>query len=126
MSLAKSLLVIDDSPTMRNLIVMTLKRLGPFNIVQAENGQDGLDKLSAESFDLVLTDIDMPVMTGLDFIRYARAKMPQLPIIVLSTHGEDTMRDKGLALGANNYLTKPLKSNDLVDVLEGIFPELEM
>jgi len=126
MSLAKSLLVIDDSPTMRNLIVMTLKRLGVLNIIQAENGQDGLEKLAAGSFDLVLTDIDMPVMTGLDFIRHARAKMPQLPIIVLSTHGEDAMRDKGLALGANNYLTKPLNNGALIEVFEQIFPDLEL
>jgi len=125
MSLDKSFLVVDDSPTMRQLILMTLKKMGCNSIADAPNGQVALERLSDHMPDIVLTDIDMPVMNGLEFIEQARAQYASLPIIILSTHGDDVTRDKGLLLGANDYLTKPLSSMKLVDVLERIFPDLD-
>ncbi len=125
MSLDKSFLVVDDSPTMRQLILMTLKKMGCNSIADAPNGQVALERLSDHMPDIVLTDIDMPVMNGLEFIEQARVQYASLPIIILSTHGDDVTRDKGLLLGANDYLTKPLSSMKLVDVLERIFPDLD-
>lgn len=126
MSLSKSFLVIDDSATMRQLIVMTLKKMGCTSIAEADNGKVGLAKLEATVPDIVLTDIDMPEMNGLDFIAQARAKYSSLPIVILSTHGDESTRDKGLALGANDYLTKPLSGGKLTDVLERLFPDLDL
>jgi len=126
MGLTKSFLVVDDSATMRQLIVMTLKKMGCTAITEAQNGRDGLEKLAAKSVDIVLTDIDMPDMNGLDFIQQARTQYSTLPIVILSTHGDDNTRDKGLALGANDYLTKPLSGSKLTDLLERVFPDLDL
>ena len=126
MGLSKSFLVVDDSATMRQLVVMTLKKMGCTAITEADNGRVGLEKLSAAPVDIVLTDIDMPEMNGLDFIEQARAKYAALPIVILSTHGDEGTRDKGLALGANDYLTKPLSGSKLTDVLERLFPDLDL
>jgi YesN/AraC family two-component response regulator len=125
MSLNKSFLVVDDSSTMRTLIIMTLKKMGCTSIADAANGRFALEKLEANVPDIVLTDIDMPEMNGLEFIEEARKKYATLPIIILSTHGDDATRDKGLLLGANDYLTKPLSGMKLEEVLEKMFPELE-
>ena len=126
MSLDKSFLVVDDSGTMRQLIIMTLKKMGCTSISDAPNGRVGLEKLEGAVPDIVLTDIDMPEMNGLEFIEQARAKYASLPIVILSTHGDDATRDKGLMLGANDYLTKPLSGTKLMDVLEKLFPDLDL
>lgn len=126
MGLTKSFLVVDDSSTMRQLIVMTLKKLGCTQIADADNGQAALEKISAAMPDIVLTDIDMPVMTGLEFIEQARPKYPALPIVILSTHGDTTTIDKGMQLGANGYLTKPLSGSKLTELLEELFPDLDL
>jgi two-component system, chemotaxis family, chemotaxis protein CheY len=126
MSLDKSFLVVDDSGTMRQLITMTLKKMGCKSISDAPNGRVGLEKLEGGLPDVVLTDIDMPEMNGLEFIELARQKYATLPIVILSTHGDDATRDKGLILGANDYLTKPLSGTKLMDVLEKLFPDLDL
>ena len=126
MSLNKSFLVVDDSATMRQLILMTLKKMGCTSVADAPNGRAGLEKLSAQMVDIVLTDIDMPEMNGLEFIEQARTRYAELPIVILSTHGDDATRDKGLMLGANDYLTKPLSGAKLTDVLERLFPDLDL
>ena len=125
MGLNKSFLVVDDSGTMRQLITMTLKKMGCTSINDAANGQLALQKLEANVPDIVLTDIDMPEMNGLEFIEQARKKYATLPIVILSTHGDEVTRDKGLLLGANDYLTKPLSGMKLEDVLVKLFPELD-
>jgi two-component system, chemotaxis family, chemotaxis protein CheY len=126
MALSKSFLIVDDSSTMRQLITMTLKKLGCNSIIEAPNGAVALEKLASSPVDVVMTDIDMPEMNGLEFIERARPLYNNLPIIILSTHGNDVMRDKGLSLGANFYLTKPLSGTAVTDVLEQIFPDLDI
>ena len=126
MSLNLSFLVVDDSNTMRQLIQMTLKKMGCTNVADAPHGRAALERLAERRFDVVLTDIDMPEMNGLEFIEHARASDTKTPIIILSTHGDDATRDKGLMLGATDYLTKPLSSSKLVDVLERVFPDLDI
>jgi two-component system, chemotaxis family, chemotaxis protein CheY len=126
MSLTKSFLVVDDSTTMRQLIGMTLKKMGCTSFDDAPNGRVALEKLGSKSYDVVLTDIDMPEMNGLEFIEAARASQSSTPIVILSTHGDDATRDKGLKLGANDYLTKPLSGSKLADVLERLFPDLDL
>ncbi len=126
MPLTKSFLVVDDSTTMRQLINMTLKKMGCTTIDEAPNGRVALEKLDAKPYDVVLTDIDMPEMTGLEFIEAARTRHTAVPIVILSTHGDESTRDRGLQLGSNDYLTKPLSGMKLADVMERIFPELDL
>lgn len=126
MSLNLSFLVVDDSNTMRQLVMMTLKKMGCSGLADAPNGRVALERLAERSFDVVLTDIDMPEMNGLEFIERARSTDQKTPIIILSTHGDDATRDKGLMLGATDYLTKPLSSSKLTDVLERIFPGIDI
>jgi two-component system, chemotaxis family, chemotaxis protein CheY len=115
----KSLLVVDDSATTRMLISLTLKKEGVYRIVEVANGREAVDKLSAEPVDCVLTDINMPQMNGLDLISYIRSqhREPKLPIIVITTQGEEESRDKGMAQGANAYLTKPISGPKLVSLV---------
>jgi CheY-like chemotaxis protein len=116
----KNLLIVDDSATTRMLISLTLKKEGVYRIVEVSNGREAVDKLSVESVDCVLTDINMPQMNGLDLISYIRSqhREPKLPIIVITTQGEEEARDKGMAQGANAYLTKPISGPKLVSLVK--------
>jgi CheY-like chemotaxis protein len=116
----KNLLVVDDSATTRMLISLTLKKEGVYRIVEVSNGKEAVDKLAAEPVDCVLTDINMPQMNGLDLITYIRSqhREPKLPIIVITTQGEEEARDKGMAQGANAYLTKPISGPKLVSLVK--------
>jgi CheY-like chemotaxis protein len=116
----KNLLVVDDSATTRMLISLTLKKEGVYRIVEVTNGREAVDKLSREPVDCVLTDINMPQMNGLDLINYIRSqhREPKLPIIVITTQGEEEARDKGMAQGANAYLTKPISGPKLVSLVK--------
>ncbi len=109
----KSLLVVDDSATMRQLLCMTLARVDGItqaNITEASDGRDALEKVISGSFDLVLTDIRMPRMDGLEFIRTVRTELNDqtLPIIIVSTKGADEDVQLGMDLGASGYLSKPV------------------
>ena len=109
-------LVVDDSPTMRQLICFSLKRIPGSKIVEANDGVDALKKLGQETFSLILTDINMPVMDGLTLVTMIR-KNPEyatLPIIVVTTEGAEDDRKQGLALGANAYVSKPVKTGELL------------
>jgi CheY-like chemotaxis protein len=116
----KNLLVVDDSATTRMLISLTLKKEGVYRIVEVSNGREAVDKLAAEPVDCVLTDINMPHMNGLDLISYIRSqhREPKLPIIVITTQGEEESRDKGMAQGANAYLTKPISGPKLLSLVK--------
>ena len=109
----KSLLVVDDSATMRQLLCMTLTRVEGItqaNITEAHDGEDALDKVKSGNFDLVLTDIRMPRMDGLEFIRKVRSELNErsLPIIIISTKGAEEDVQAGMDLGASGYLSKPV------------------
>jgi two-component system chemotaxis response regulator CheY len=112
-------LVVEDSPTMRQLIVFALKRIRGFQIVEANDGVDGLKKLSAEKFDLILTDINMPIMDGLKLVSMIRndPNYKQTPIIVITTEGATEDRTRALALGANEYITKPIQTMKILETV---------
>jgi two-component system, chemotaxis family, chemotaxis protein CheY len=111
-------LIVEDSPTMRQLIVFALKRLRGLKIVEANDGVDGLRKLSAEKYDLIFTDINMPIMDGLKLVSLVRndAAYKNTPIVVITTEGAQEDRERALALGANDYITKPIQPNRILDV----------
>jgi two-component system chemotaxis response regulator CheY len=111
-------LIVEDSPTMRQLISFALKRLRGVSIVEASDGVDGLKKLSAEKFDLIFTDINMPIMDGLKLVSLVRndAGYKVTPIVVITTEGAQEDRARALALGANDYITKPIQANRILDI----------
>lgn len=110
------ILVVEDSPTMRQLIVFALKRLKDVNVTEASDGVDGLKKLSNKQFDLMIADINMPIMDGLKLVSLVRQdpKYSNMPIIIVTTEGADEDRKRGLTLGANAYLTKPVQTTQLI------------
>ena len=112
-------LIVEDSHTMRQLISFALKRIREIRIVEASDGVDGLKKLSTEKFDLILTDINMPVMDGLKLVSLVRndANYKNIPIVVITTEGAQEDRDRALALGANDYLSKPIQPNRILEVV---------
>ena len=112
-------LVVEDSPTMRQLITFALKRVHGSKIVEASDGIDALKKLSAQKFDMVLTDINMPIMDGLKLVSLIRGndQHKDIPIIIVTTEGADEDRKKGLALGANAYLPKPIQTAELLKLV---------
>jgi len=111
----KSVLVVDDSAIMREVIAMNLKRLLKVSVVEAQNGLEAFTRLEQGPFNLILTDLIMPEMDGLQFVRLARARLKhEIPIVVITTRGEIKDRDLALSLGANAYLTKPLNVIDLI------------
>ena len=111
-------LIVEDSPTMRQLISFALKRLREIRITEASDGVDGLKKLAAEKFDLIFTDINMPIMDGLKLVSLLRndANYKDTPIIVITTEGAQEDRERALALGANDYITKPIQPNKILDI----------
>ena len=116
------ILIVEDSPTMRQLLVFALKRLSGAEIVEASNGMDGLRKVTSDHFDLALVDINMPVMDGLKLISLIRREdtLAELPIAVITTEGAREDRDRALALGANEYLTKPIQVNRVLAVARSL------
>jgi two-component system, chemotaxis family, chemotaxis protein CheY len=113
-----NVLIVEDSPTMRQLIAFALKRIRGVRIVEANDGVDGLKKLSSERFDLILTDINMPIMDGLKLVSMVRndGNYKMIPIVVITTEGAQEDRERALALGANDYITKPIQPTKILDV----------
>ena len=115
----KKVLVADDSQTMRMFILFHLIKLLPgVQIMEAENGVAAVEKLMRQDVDLILTDMNMPEMDGAGVIRAVRQGLKkQTPIIVITTKGENSDRDRGLALGANGYITKPLNIREFRETI---------
>ena len=111
-----SCLVVEDSPMMRQLIVFALARFKNMSVTEADDGVTGIKKLSGNKFDLVITDINMPIMDGLKLIKKIRsdATHKDVPIIVITTEGSDEDRARALSLGASAYITKPIQAPQVV------------
>lgn len=115
-------LVVEDSPTMRQLITFALKRIPGSKVIEANDGIDALKKLSTQKFDIILTDINMPIMDGLKLVSMVRNDPVHkaIPIVIITTEGADEDRKRGLALGANAYIAKPIQTADLLNVVNQI------
>jgi len=116
------ILVVEDSPTMRQLIFFALKRMKGIEIVEAADGVEGLKKLNSQSFDLIITDINMPVMDGLKLISLVRrdVKYRTVPIMIITTEGGAEDRERALALGADAYITKPIQAGNVLDTAKSL------
>jgi len=114
------ILIVEDSATMRSLLASSLEELdSPTKIVEAESGFEALRHLPREDFDLVVTDINMPDINGLELVSFIKRneKYADIPLIIVSTEGSDRDREKGLGLGADAYLVKPFDPEDLRQVV---------
>lgn len=109
-------LIVEDSATMRSLLASSLEDLpAPTKIVEAESGFEALRFLPREDFDLVVTDINMPDINGLELVSFIKnnEKYASIPLVIVSTEGSERDREKGLGLGADAYLVKPFDPDDL-------------
>lgn len=114
--MSKNILIVDDSKTVRNLVAFIMKKEG-FKVTTAEDGLDGLEKLYAsDTLDLIISDVNMPRMDGFTFIKTVREQeaYKDIPIIVLSTEGQEKDIQTGLNLGANLYMVKPAQPEKMV------------
>jgi two-component system chemotaxis response regulator CheY len=115
------ILTVDDSRTMLAMLRHALGGAG-FEVLQAEDGQQGLDLLKNESVDLVITDINMPVMDGIEFIKNVRASglYSSLPILILTTESSQEKRDLGRAAGGTGWIVKPFDPEKLISVIHRV------
>lgn len=109
-------LVVEDSQVMRQLLVFALQRVRELDVTEADDGVDALRKLSGNHFDIIITDINMPIMDGLKLVKRIRSDeaYKDVPIIVVTTEGSQEDRSRALALGANAYITKPIQGPQVV------------
>lgn len=114
-----NILVVEDSPTMRQLISFALKRIPSSTVIEATDGVDALKKLSSEKIDLILADINMPVMDGLKLVSLVRGNpaFKDIPIIMVTTEGAEEDRKRAIAIGANAYLPKPIQTQELLKLV---------
>ena len=116
--MAKTFLIVDDSASMRQLVSFTVKDAG-YEVVTAENGKDALAKASSSRIDMVITDLNMPEMDGITFIRQLRG-MPDyrfVPIVMLTTEAQEAKKQEGRAAGASGWIVKPFSPEKLMDVV---------
>jgi DNA-binding response OmpR family regulator len=115
----KNILVVDDSSTMRMLLKMTIKHVLPgISVTEAVDGVDAQEKVKEKSFDIVITDIVMPNMGGFELVRWIKESVSsELPVIMVTTHGEEESRSMGESLGVEDYLTKPVDWTQLKNVV---------
>lgn len=114
----KKIMVVEDSPAMRGLIASILGQLEQVEVVEAENGYDALRRLPREAVDLIIMDINMPDINGLELLSFVRknANLAAVPVIIVTTEASEQDRKRAQALGANSYVTKPFKPEQLLAV----------
>lgn len=117
----RRILAVDDSVSIRKSISFILGQEN-FEVIEAENGSDGLNKAKGEKFGLIITDINMPIMDGIQFIKELRstAEHKFTPIIVLTTENQDSKMQEGKAAGATGWIVKPFSSEKLIAVVKKI------
>src|SRR5262245_31788555 len=111
-----SCLIVEDSSMMRQLLVFALARVKNLRVTEADDGVDGLRKLAGARFDIIITDINMPIMDGLKLVKRVRSDPMHraTPIVIITTEGSQEDRQRALQLGANVYITKPIQAPQVI------------
>lgn len=119
--MTKTILTIDDSASVRQMVSLTLSAAG-HNVIEAVNGQQGLEKATTETVHAVLTDLNMPVMNGIDFLKNFRSHPASkgVPVILLTTESDDGLKSEAKAAGATGWIVKPFKQEQLVAVIKKV------
>lgn len=115
-------LVVEDSPPMRKMIVFALSRIKGLSVAEADDGVDALRRLASTKFDLIITDINMPILDGLKLVKRLRADEAYMhvPIIIITTEGASEDRQRAISLGANAYITKPIQAPQVIKLVKEI------
>lgn len=118
------ILAVDDAVTMRKMVAFTLRGVG-YQVIEAGDGVEGLAKLSANTVDLIITDLNMPRMDGIQFTREARRILGarRIPILILTTESELTKKNEARAAGASGWIVKPFKQEQLIAVVNKVLPQ---
>lgn len=119
----RRVLIVDDSVSMRQMVSFTLRQ-GGFDVIEAEHGRDALDKLASATVDLIITDLNMPVMDGITLIQNVRKQpmMKSKPILMLTTEGLAAKKEQGKAAGATGWIVKPFDPEKLLQTLAKVLP----
>ena len=117
-----TILIVDDSSTMRRIIINTLNKLGYTECREAGNGKEGLDALSANPVDIVITDWNMPEMSGVEFVRAVRANdaTKAMPVLMVTTNAAEGDIVEALKAGVNNYVVKPFTPATIKEKIEAV------
>jgi len=109
---------------MRGFVTAALEAAGPYSVTQAESGFHALKILPRARYDLIITDINMPDINGLELVRFIRDSEThkRTPLVIISTDGREVDRDRGIKLGANAYLTKPFLPEQLLEIVRSLVP----
>lgn len=119
----RKVLIVDDSVSMRQMVSYTLRQ-GGFEVIEAEHGQDALNKLQGCVVDLIITDLNMPVMDGITLIQNVR-KLPAMrtkPILMLTTEGLASKKEQGKSAGATGWIVKPFEPEKLLQTVAKVLP----
>lgn len=118
-------LVVDDSSTMRRIIINTLNKLGYSEFHEAGNGKEGMDRLATNPVDLIVTDWNMPEMSGVEFARAVRANdaTKQIPILMVTTNAAEGDIVEALKAGVNNYVVKPFTPATIKEKIEAVLKQ---
>lgn len=124
--MAKTALIVDDSSSMRQMVRFALSGAG-FTVIEGNDGQDALNKLSGApggKVDIIITDLNMPVMDGLTFIKQVRTRplLKFTPILMLTTESQESRKAEGKAAGATGWIVKPFHPDQLLKVIEKVLP----
>jgi two-component system, chemotaxis family, chemotaxis protein CheY len=122
-SVSKTILIVDDSASMRGMVSVTLAEAG-FALIEGANGQEGLDRLLGKKVDLIITDLNMPIMDGIQFITKVRAQREHkfTPILMLTTESQDAKKQAAKTAGATGWLTKPFNGQQLLQTIAKVLP----
>ena len=121
--MAKTVLIVDDSVSIRQVVTFTLRQAG-FTVLDASNGQEALTRLSGQRVDLIVTDLNMPVMDGITFIRNVRSQPTTraVPVLMLTTESQDAKKQEGKAAGATGWIVKPFHPEKLLQIIARVLP----
>ncbi|HEX6959356.1 MAG TPA: response regulator [Ferrovibrio sp.] len=121
--MTKTVLTVDDSKTMLQMLQFALKQ-GGYEVIQGENGQEGLELLDRNTVDVIITDINMPVMDGITFIKELRKKAANkaTPVLILTTESSQAKKQEGRAAGATGWIVKPFDPGKLLEVIRKVSP----
>lgn len=120
--MTKRVLVIEDSATMRSLIASTVEEIAGFTVIAVGNGFEALKALPQQPIDLIITDINMPDINGLEIVNFVKnhPSYRTIPLIIVSTEQSEEDIQKGLSLGASAYITKPFNPDELRKTVQGV------
>lgn len=116
----KNVLIVEDSKAIRSMIRVSIEEVGEFFAVEANNGFEALRTLPTRPFDLIITDINMPDINGLELIGFVKSNPSyrDIPLIIVSTEKTEEDKKRGMALGAAGYVVKPFRKEDLITVVK--------